>query len=129
MNIKKNQQFDLRNDNVVFLWHLKQCNKLIVLNFFLSLGLFFLLFKIIEILSVPQYVPFRLTGTGLVEASHLKIIGGMIFSIFLLLFSFAFIFRMRDHALKTLSKEKLDFFVWNFYFALIPIFGSIYLFV
>ena len=128
MNIKKNQQFDLRNDNVVFLWHLKQCNKLIVLNFFLSLGLFFLLFKIIEILSVPpQYVPFQLTS--LVEDSHLKIIGGMIFSIFLLLFSFAFIFRMRDRALKTLSKEKLDFFVWNFYFALIPIFGSIYLFV
>lgn len=127
MNIKKNQQFDLRNDNVVFLWHLKQCNKLIVLNFFLSLGLFFLLFKIIEILSAPQYVPFQLTS--LVEDSHLKIIGGMIFSIFLLLFSFAFIFRMRDRALKTLSKEKLDFFVWNFYFALIPIFGSIYLFV
>ena len=109
MNIKKNQQFDLRNDNVVFLWHLKQCNKLIVLNFFLSLSLFFLLFKIIEILSVPQYIPFQLTS--LMENSHLKIISGIIFSIFLLLLSFACIFRMRDRALKILSKENLDFFV------------------
>lgn len=127
MNIKKNHQFDLKSNNTVFLWHLKQCNKLIVLNFFLSLSLFFLLFKIIEILSVPQYIPFQLTS--LMENSHLKIISGIIFSIFLLLLSFACIFRMRDRALKILSKENLDFFVWNFYFALIPIFGSIYLFV
>lgn len=90
MNIKKNQQSDFKNNSFIFISHFKECYKLIICNFFLSLGFFFLLFKIIQILSVSQDVPFYLTDMA--EDNLSKIIGGVIFSVFLLLFSIIYIF-------------------------------------
>lgn len=127
MNVKKNQQFNSKKNNIAFVSHLKECNKLIFCNFFLSLGFFFLLFKIIQIFTISQRVPFYLND--LAEDNFTKVIAGIIFSVFVLLCSSIYIFWSRHKALNILSKENLTFFGWNFYFALIPIFGLIYLFI
>ena len=135
MNNKKTQQFDFAKNKFFFHSHLKDCNKLIFSNFFLSIGLFFLLFKIIEIVDCFQHnlhLQWKklgcLSSLGVDTSSHLKIIGGIIFSIFLLFCSLIYIFWLRHKASNTLTKTNFNF-VWNFYFALIPIFGLIYLFI
>ncbi|MBQ4209127.1 hypothetical protein II654_01715 [bacterium] len=90
MNVKKNQQFNSKKNNIAFISHLKECNKLIFCNFFLSLGFFFLLFKIIQIFTISQRVPFYLND--LAEDNFTKVIAGIIFSVFVLLCSSIYIF-------------------------------------
>ena len=133
MNSKKSQQFV--NNNIFFRSYLKDCNKLIVCNFFLSLGIFFLLFKTIETIyyfqhnSLFQWEMIDLSDLGVDTWFPVKIIGEITFSIFLLSCSLIYIFWLRYKTLSMPTNDKLDFLIWNFYFALIPFFGFIYLFV